>query len=184
MPSPGGRRHGWSKLSAAYRKRLTGAGIDRAAWESGADLRTARGKRPEPPSYAAPTEAVERYTHGRGTNADEAALRAWREAGGSPGWLPGEWWLSTDVAGALSQLRPPSTWEHVDFYPASGEPWRMVVHYGHGYPDVIDIPAESAREVLGLLSNPEDYDMDDPDEWERWDSADFDVHASDAVAPA
>jgi hypothetical protein len=176
MAGPGGRRRGWSKLSASYRRRLARSGITRQEWEAGADLRAARGHRPKPPSYAAPVDAVDRWVHNKGTNADEDALRAWREASG-PDWIPGEWWVSIDVAGALSQLPPPSTWSHVDFYPAAGEPWRMVVYPAHGYPVEIEIPADSAREVLGLLSEPEAYGLD-TDEWDFWDPGDFDVHAS------
>jgi hypothetical protein len=42
-PGPGGRN--WDALTEAMRKRYTGAGITREAYESGADLAQARGHR-------------------------------------------------------------------------------------------------------------------------------------------
>ncbi|MER5542464.1 hypothetical protein ABT072_08395 [Streptomyces sp. NPDC002589] len=49
------QRRDWSALSAGYRARLEKSGIDRAAYESGASLKSARGHRetPEHPEEAA-----------------------------------------------------------------------------------------------------------------------------------
>lgn len=124
-------RKGWTKLSKPYRDRLERRGITRAGWESGADLRAARGHTPTPPRGAADYEITMRYLTSVEDRTPErqAALKAFNQEGTRPGWIPGG--LSDDVVAALSQLRgTPAAWSGVVLVPApSGEPWAMVVSY-------------------------------------------------------
>ena len=149
-----GRRVGFSRLSASYRRRIERT-VGRDAWEAGADLRAARGKTPKPPPTAAPTKIVERVVGGGGTPEDFRELGTWTR----PGWIPKT--MREDVAAALSQLPPPSRWSHVSFHAtADGAPWRMVVEMkGRADPVEIERPGggavgTGARDVLELLSDP------------------------------
>ena len=176
-----GRRTGWSKLSKPYRARLERQGITRSYWESGGDLRVARGHKPKRPSTAAPFEATMRMVSGAGTEADQQRLAQFR----GPAWLPES--LSYDVRAALSQLRGnPSTWAAVRFVPApDGEPWGMVVtpkgsprrpDGSSAYDQVILIPGggapgTGAREVLDLFYHPESSGVDPTSaRWRGWTS--------------
>lgn len=188
-----GRRVGWRKLSASYRGRLERQGVSRSAWESGADLRSARGKKPPTPSYAAPAEPTHRYVGGYGTDADRRALALWR-ATLAPGWLPSPLWMSDDTAAALSRLRAgPQQWRRIDLYPHDGDPWELVVQFRRGYAQTIEIPNESASEVLMLLSQSQagiareghrdeyqNLGIRDAEAWNRWieDGRNFDVHGT------
>lgn len=118
-----GRRVGWSKLKAGYRKRLEGAGITRAQWEAGADLRRARSHMPE--VKGAPKELTERVLRGEGTQADLRDLQSWARSALRPSWIPDS--MSADTAAALSLIDlAPGQWAAVHFTPApDGEPWEM-----------------------------------------------------------
>lgn len=190
---PSGKRVGWSKLSTSYRARLTGAGVTRSDWEAGADLRTARGKAPARPDYAAPADVVERLLGGEALRDDLEKVQAFL----GPEWTRG---LDPDVRAALSQIPfPPSQWADVIITPRGDEaPWTMRVvrkgrpsngivtdrggndHAVTAYDVTIEIPGGGApgsggRQVLELLSNGppgDDYDDD-------WDSIDFDLTESE-----
>jgi hypothetical protein len=127
----GSPRSGWTRLTTDYRRRLERRGITRAAWESGADLRSARGHAPTAPRGAAGYELTMRYLTGVESRTDDAQrrLRTYNQRGRRPGWIPDG--LSDDVVAALSQLRgTPADWSGVQLVPApNGEPWAMVVSY-------------------------------------------------------
>ena len=180
-------RSGWSRLTPAYRGRLERRGISRGAWESGADLRVARGHTPQRPRGAAP-EPVTRaaVAGGRLDDAQQRILRAFR----GPGWIPEG--TSDDVRAALSQLRgQPSSWAGVRFVPAPrGEPWAMVVtpkgavrrpDGTSAYDQVVLIPGgggpgTAAREVLDLFTHPEAGGVPPKDpRWRGWTSESLDV---------
>jgi hypothetical protein len=147
------RRTGWSKLSAGYRKRLTGAGITRQTWEQGGDLRRARGKQTTSSSGAGVADATTRAVTGHGTEADRALLRTWRETV-APSWLPSRDLMADDTAAALASLGNPDRWASVYFTPSADGPWRMTVTYKNAnqYPRSVEIPGtDDARDVLDLL---------------------------------
>jgi hypothetical protein len=125
------RRTGWTRLTKDYRRRLEGRGISRQDWESGADLRAARGHAPRPPRGAADYEITMRYLTDVQSRADavQRTLREFNTAARRPGWIPGG--LSDDIVAALSQLRgTPSRWAAVRFVPAPNlEPWAMIVTF-------------------------------------------------------
>lgn len=151
-----GRRVGFSRLSANYRRRIERT-VGRSAWEAGVDLRAARGKKPAPPVGAAPPEITQRVIEGRGTEADIRELGVW-QATGRPRWIPAA--MRDDVAAALSQLPNPSKWSEVTFLAApDGAPWTMIVTPKRGYAISIEIPGggavgTGARDVLDLLTDP------------------------------
>jgi hypothetical protein len=182
-----GRRVGWRKLSAATRQRYEAAGITRADWEAGVDLRAARGHAPPPPPYTAPAQIV----GGTATRDDFKAVKDWAASNLAPRWTKG---LDPDVAAALSQIPfPPDRWRDVILTPAAdGEPWTMRVvpkgrpqtgvitdrqgndHAVTAYDVVIQIsgggePGSGARQVLDLLT------FGPGEEWsEEW-SIDWDL---------
>ena len=173
-----GRRVGWSKLKKATRDRYLGAGVSREQWESGVDLRTARGHVPKAPSTAAPSEATLAAIQGQATEATDRALIAWQE-GTAPSWIPKE--MRFDVAAALSQLPNPSRWKEVAFIPrAGGEPWTMIVTPKNGYPISIEIPGggavgSGARDVLDLLTDPKSSGAD-MRFWKSWSEGNGVLH--------
>lgn len=146
------RRVGWNKLSAAMRKRYIGAGVSRQAWESGTDLRAARGHTPARPEGSAPLAPVLDFIAGKGTDTDARKLATWRRDFAPP-WLPDRAWMADDTAGALSMLKAPNTWAAVDFTPRVDEPWTMTVTYRRGYAAEILIPVGSHKEILQMLTD-------------------------------
>jgi hypothetical protein len=171
----GGRTwsRGPNKLSASYRARLTRAGITREQWLAGANVQSARGHTYRAPN-AAPKEATTRLVRGEATEADVAAIKAWRKTSPLP---TGAFGLNDDVAAAVSQLGPPSGWGHVEFTPRSGgQSWTMTVTpkrymdgdtvLTHEYDRTVEIPGgggsgtTGAREVLDWLQGEEiDFDV-------------------------
>lgn len=167
----GGRTwaRGPNALSASYRARLVGAGITRADWLAGADLRTARsqpGYRPNVPAErarrpagAAPKTATDRLLAGDATPSDIAAIEAWRR----PAWLPDRADMSDDTAAAISQIDlQPRNWGKVEFFAQpDGANWRMVVTpksqidkrsgkvKSHAYDRQIVIPGGGAKDTVG-----------------------------------
>ena len=154
-----GRRVGFSKLSASYRRRIERT-VGREAWESGVDLRAARGKKPKPPPTAAPVEVTRRVVAGEGTPEDIRTLGAFQR----PGWIPRS--MREDVAASLSFLPNPSRWKNVELQARpNGEPWTMIVTPKTGYPISIEIPGggavgTGARDVLDLLTDPKSSGAD------------------------
>lgn len=153
MPRHKGQvRFGWRKLSQPYRTRLERQGITQRAWEDGADLRKARGKKPKPPPGAIPVELAEELATAPSEAALAAAARFTR-----PPWIPE--WVTNDVAAILSQLPDPSKWVDVIFSPQpDGAPWQMTVELKRGYPITIDIPGgggpgSGAKEILDLVAD-------------------------------
>ena len=67
------RRRDWDALSPAYRKRLSGAGVTRTAYESGVDLRKARGKAPAKNATRSPKGSA--TNGGTGRNASGGGRR-------------------------------------------------------------------------------------------------------------
>jgi hypothetical protein len=112
------------------------------------------------------------------TTESRRELDAWRDRS-SPAWIPdSRAELSTDLAAALSQLPSPDSWKDVHLTPAGGgEPWTMHVEIKGGYPIDVEVPGGSdARDLLRLLSDPEQFDMEDSEDWDDWrDDYDFDV---------
>lgn len=167
-------RTGWESRSAAYRKRLEGAGRSgklngrrmtpaqtREWWERGGDLRGGRGHAPKPKG-AAPKDATDREAVGMGDEKTYAELQRWRRRppsrGGPPAWIPrSEEQMGTDVAAVLSQIDiPPSRWKSVEFRFLPGGGAVMVVTPKHGYPRVVVLPdAQAVSEVGRLLRSPE-----------------------------
>jgi hypothetical protein len=178
-----GRRVGWSKLSATYRRRLDARGVSRSAWEAGADLRGARGHAPAPPPYAAPPGPTQAAVRGAADDTERRALDTWRSTL-APSWLPSRAWMGTDTAAALASIGfPPSQWRHVTFTPrADGQPWTMTVERtGGGYPASVEIPGgPAAKEVLKMLRDPRSVGVTDDSEWDHWvdEGYDFDVTGS------
>lgn len=153
MPRHKGQvRYGWRNLSQPYRTRLERQGISQRAWEDGADLRKARGKKPKPQPGAAPAELAQELAKAP----TEAALAA-AAAFARPSWIPE--WVTSEVAAILSQLPDPSKWAGATLEPQpDGAPWKMTVELKRGYPITIDIPGgggpgSGAKEVLDLLAD-------------------------------
>jgi hypothetical protein len=166
-----GRRVGWSKLRASTRRRYLGAGITRADWEAGVDLRQARSHPAPPPTYQAPAQLVGGPLP---SMADVYRVREWAESKAAPAWTRG---MHPDTAAALSQIPwPPSQWRDVILTPAADmAPWTMRVvpkgrptigivtdragkdHAVTAYDVIIQIPGggelgSGARQVLDLLT--------------------------------
>ena len=123
-----GKRYGgknWSELSPSYRKRLQGAGITRASYYAGVDLRAARGKRQKPPPGAADPRLTETVITGDATMDEVVRLQNWAEGLTVPAWIPPT--MSPDAKAALSQIDlRPSQWGHVSFSPQADDmPWEM-----------------------------------------------------------
>jgi len=183
-------RKRWKDLTPAYRRRLQRQGITGKTHRT-ADLRVFRGHVPRPPTGAAPTELTARTVAGEDSDQDRRELENWR-ATAAPAWLPGPVYLGDDAAAALSQLRRgPSQWKRVTLTPTAvpadpmetAAPWTMTVEYVRGYPQTILIPAESAREVLDMLSLVDattPHGAADTGEWESWEERgrDFDVEGT------
>lgn len=151
-PHKGQVRFGWRKLSRPYRTRLERQGITQRAWEDGADLRKARGKKPKPPPGAAPAELAKELA-----NAPTEAALAAAAAFIRPAWIPE--WVTNDVAAILSQLPDPAKWADAYFTPgADGGPWKLTVQLKRGYPVSVEIPGgggpgSGAKEVLDLIAD-------------------------------
>jgi hypothetical protein len=67
------RQRDWEALSPTYRKRLSGAGVTRAQYEAGADLRKARGKAPATTATRSPKGSATK--RGTGRNASGGGRR-------------------------------------------------------------------------------------------------------------
>jgi len=155
-------RFGWEDKSEAYRRRLERNGISRSDWEQGADLRAARGHKPEPKVSRTREKALERIINRNSTDLDrdyKTLQRGFRWPRWVPKELPDNGAVTYDVAVALSQLPPPSRWKSVDFVPRpDGQAWTMtVVPKGRAYPVVIDIPGgggagTGARQILEIMT--------------------------------
>lgn len=162
-------RKAWNRLTPSYRRRLERQGITAQSHRT-ADLREKRGHKPRRPANAAPLEATRRMVGEEATDQDRRDLREWREH--APAWLPDRYHMADDVAAALSQLRPPSTWKQVRVVAKAQDegPWTVTVWYRRSpYPQTVEIPNEAGPEVLDLLSRIGRADLGaDPTTWEEW----------------
>jgi len=161
MPRP---RRAFDELSPQYRRRLLGAGVTKAQYESGADLRKARGHGFEGPKVGVDETIQNRIADGNATAKDRQAFGKARRSRSFPSWIPDD---PADVddqtAALLATIYPPpdkldkrgrrSGWKSVTFtYLESGEV-RMTVKPIHGYPFDVMLPdRDSASQVLSVIS--------------------------------
>jgi hypothetical protein len=157
----------WKDLSPSYRKRLQAAGITGESRRRGIDLRVARGHTPRPRPGQAPADVIAARTP---TPSEVSTRRLWRETL-APGWLPNRQRMGDATAAALSQLRNPRDWTHVQFTPAPpGQSWTMEVSYVSGYPQTIQLPPDAYMEVLDLIVLVRQLDgyVTDEGAWEKF----------------
>ncbi len=165
------KRRKWSDLGTQQQRRYLAAGRTgslsgtpglspvqvRRYYESGSDLRRARGVHQEElrPSYAAPIDLSDRLSIGMGTTEDTRFLSEWRRSA-APEWLPrSRAVMGDDTAAILSQIGfHPRNWRHVEVRQEPGtDLWRMTVTPKVGYPRTVLLPdRESVGEVGRLLN--------------------------------
>ena len=153
------KRSGWSNLTPAYRKRLERSGVTRKVWESGADLRKARGHAKD--SGTVPITNKQKELTFKAVNADltPRQLKELERIITRPKWIGTE--VRTEVAAALAQLPDPKTWKGVEIIPRNdGKAWTMrVLKKRSKYPIEIEIPGgggavgEAPREVIDLITD-------------------------------
>ena len=140
-------RKGWGELSPPYRKRLEGAGIDRQAYESGANLNRARGHAVAAPEALRQAAAQNQFGPG-----ERQALSQWRRAN-APKWLGDAADVGDTTAALISELPPASKWAKVVFEEsaASGKV-RLNVTLKNGERASVILPDVSAAvQVLARL---------------------------------
>ena len=156
----------WNALTPAYRKRLQGAGITREQYESGADLRKARGKgfkAPTPSGF--PEDSRQRVIDGQSNAEDRRNVKAWRQSRSYPSWLPRDPAdLDDQTAVILSTIRPyPNAtdragrragWRNVEFTHNADGTVTMTVTPIRGYPFTVTLPDnDAAAQVQSILRN-------------------------------
>ena len=147
----------WNSLTPAYKKRLERSGLNKSKYESGADLRAARGHAPrgsqilDKEQKALLDRAIRAEATPQEINRLEKILLR-------PSWLPNSVKVRPEVLGALSKLPNPKNWKHVYIVPAESGPWTMTVYTKRGlYPNTIEIPGgggakgEAPREVIEAM---------------------------------
>ena len=147
----------WNSLTPAYRKRLERSGLTKSKYESGADLRAARGHAPrgsqnlDRDQLALLNRAIRAEATPQEINRLEKILLR-------PSWLPNSVKVRPEVLGALNKLPNPKNWKHVYITPAEKGPWTMTVFTKRGiYPNTIEIPGgggaegEAPREVIDAV---------------------------------
>ena len=147
----------WNSLTPAYKKRLERSGLNKSKYESGADLRAARGHAPrgsqilDKEQKALLDRAIRAEATPQEINRLEKILLR-------PSWLPNSVKVRPEVLGALSKLPNPKNWKHVYIVPAESGPWTMTVYTKRGlYPNTIEIPGgggaqgEAPREVIDAI---------------------------------
>ena len=153
------KRSGWSNLSPSYRKRLERSGVTRKSWESGADLRKARGHAAQSGLKQTTKKQAALTKRGVETDLTPRELKELQKITTRPKWIHKE--IRTEVAASLSVLPDPKTWESVELIPRTdGQAWTMQVFRKRGkYPLEIEIPGgggavgEAPREVIDLLTD-------------------------------
>lgn len=166
-------RRDWDTLTPAYRKRLQGAGITPEQYESGADLRKARGKgfkAPTPSGF--PADSRQRVIDGQSTVDDRRNVNAWRNSPSYPSWLPrNPADMDDQTAAILSTIRPyPNAtdkrgrragWRNVEFHYNPDGTVTMTVTPSRGYPFAVTLPdSDSAAQVKTVLRNLNTPDID------------------------
>ena len=117
----------WNSLTPAYKKRLERSGLNKSKYESGADLRAARGHAPrgsqilDKEQKALLDRAIRAEATPQEINRLEKILLR-------PSWLPNSVKVRPEVLGALSKLPNPKNWKHVYIVPAESGPWTMTVY--------------------------------------------------------
>ena len=153
MPRP---RRSFDSLSEPYKKRLLGAGITRAQYESGADLRKARGHGFKSPANAAPESLRESATKGISTQKNRRDLERWRK-NTAPAWIPKDVAeMDNATAAILSTISPgPNRWHSVEMvYQSDGTVDMIVTPKGNGYPFKVTLPdSDSAAQAAGMISS-------------------------------
>lgn len=164
MPGSPRSRRDWNALSDAYRKRLVGAGVTREQYESGADLRKARGhgfKAPTPSGF--PDESRKRVIDGASTVEDRRNMAAYRKSRSFPSWIPDDPAVLDDqVAAILSTIRPAPNatdargrragWRDVQFMFNTDGTVTMTVTPIRGYPFDVQLPdRDAAAQVMSIL---------------------------------
>lgn len=167
-------RVGWTKLSAAQRKRYISAGRSgrlsgstlneteaRSYYESGASLGGARGhlvydvrghKRVRP-AWAAPKDPTERAQVSLLTTKDRKLLDAWQRSRAYPQWLPRE--FRPDVAAILSEVDvAPARWRHLTIEQQPGGRYTLTIEItGRPTLFVTTLPDWLATSEVGSLLN-------------------------------
>lgn len=147
----------WNNLTPAYRNRLERGGLSKSSYESGADLRKARGHAPKGfqtlnrDELALLNKAVR-------ADATPQEIKKLEQFLTRPSWIPKSSEVRPEVYGALGKLPHPRTWKHVYIVPTARGPWEMTVYTKRGrYPNTIEIPGgggavgEAPREVIDLV---------------------------------
>lgn len=159
------RARNWERLSDTYRKRLINAGVTRSAYESGVSLRKARGHGFKGPTNQAPAEATRRVSAGSGSSGDVQSLRAWRDRGDYPAWIPRDRADMDDTTAAiLSTIRPlpdardrlgrRNGWRSVSATYRNDGTVLITIQPIRGYAFEVELPdSDSASQFFAAVSN-------------------------------
>ncbi len=147
----------WNALTPAYKKRLERSGLTKSKYESGADLRAARGHAPRG-SQTLDREQKALLNRAIRAEATPQEINRLEKILLRPAWLPKSVEVRPEVLGALSKLPNPKNWKHVYIVPSERGPWTMTVYTKRGlYPNTIEIPGgggaegEAPREVIDAV---------------------------------
>ena len=147
----------WNSLTPAYKKRLERSGLTKSKYESGADLRAARGHALRG-SQTLDKEQKALLDRAIRADATPQEINRLEKVLLRPSWLPNSVKVRPEVLGALSKLPNPKNWKHVYIVPAESGPWTMTVYTKRGlYPNTIEIPGgggakgEAPREVIDAI---------------------------------
>ena len=147
----------WNSLTPSYKKRLERSGLTKSKYESGADLRAARGHALRG-SQTLDKEQKALLDRAIRADATPQEINRLEKVLLRPSWLPNSVKVRPEVLGALSKLPNPKNWKHVYIVPAESGPWTMTVYTKRGlYPNTIEIPGgggaqgEAPREVIDAI---------------------------------
>ena len=147
----------WNSLTPAYRKRLERSGLSKAKYESGADLRAARGHAPRG-SQSLDRDQMSLLNRAIRAEATPQEINRLEKILLRPKWLPSDVKVRPEVLGALNKLPDAKNWKHVYIVPAEKGVWTMTVYTKRGlYPTTIEIPGgggaegEAPREVIDAV---------------------------------
>ena len=147
----------WNSLTPDYRKRLERNGLTKSKYESGADLRAARGHAIRG-SQKLDREQASLLNRAIRAEATPQEINRLEKILLRPSWLPNSVKVRPEVLGALSKLPNPKNWKHVYIVPAASGVWTMTVYTKRGlYPNTIEIPGgggaegEAPREVIDAV---------------------------------
>ena len=158
-------RRAFDDLSPAYRRRLLGAGITKKSYESGTDLRKARGHGFKAPRSAAPEAAREKLILGSAAPSDRREIATWRKSRTFPSWLPRDPAdMDDETASILSTIYPPpdrvdalgrrNGWREVELLYLEDGRVRVKIQPVRGNAFEVILPdRDSASQLASLLSN-------------------------------